>query len=195
MNNIALVFKTGGDYTPEYVNRLANSLAPFGQVTCLTDYEGQLACATHTLAHGWPGWWSKLELFEVFRSGRTVYFDLDTVVHGDISPLFELSEPFYMLSDFYRPKIPASGVMVWNGDHSHLTDGFTVEESQKYRTPLRWYDQGWISSHLREPPKRLQDVCPGLITSYKAHKPAERQASSIVCYHGQPRPKQTGWAI
>lgn len=195
MNNIALVFKTGGDYTPEYVDRLAASLAPFGSVTCLTDYTGPLQCDTWPLLHDWPGWWSKLELFERFRVGRTVYFDLDTVVPGDISPLFDLDGPFYMLSDFYRPERPASGVMVWNGDHAYLTDGFNTEEIEKYRTPLLWHDQGWIASHLRCVPERLQDVCPGLITSYKAHKPGERQASAVVCYHGLPRPKQTGWAI
>lgn len=194
MNNIALVFRTGGDYTPEYVKRLADSLTPYGTVICLTDYDGPLPCVKWPLLTSWPGWWAKLELFERFRYGRTVYFDLDTVIDGDISALFELDAPFYMLRDFYYPERFGSGVMVWNGDHSYVTDDFTPERMGRYSTPRRWGDQGWLTDHVDTPIARLQDECPGLIASYKASTRQEKTDAAIVCYHGQPRPIQTGWA-
>nr|WP_145924153.1 hypothetical protein [Halomonas elongata] len=40
------------------------------------------------LAHGWPGWWSKLELFRP-HGGDLLYLDLDTVVRGDLQPLID----------------------------------------------------------------------------------------------------------
>lgn len=196
MNNIALVYKVGGAYTPEYVERLAASLAPFGQVTCLTDYRGPLSCHREPLLFNWPGWWSKMELFGHFREGRTVYFDLDTVIKGDISPLFELDGPFYMLADFYKPNRRGSGVMVWNGDQVGLFNQFDPKTHvDEYTTPAKWGDQGFIYDNLRLEPGVLQNACPGLISSYKASTPSERDRSAVVCYHGKPRPHETGWKV
>lgn len=196
MDNIALVYKTGGEYTPEYVNRLAGALEPYGLVTCLTDHDGPLRCPTLPLQCGWPGWWSKMELFARFRVGRTVYFDLDTVITGDISPLFRLYGPFYMLADFYKPNRRGSGVMVWNGDHVGLFDQFRpVQHMKEYRTPAKWGDQQFIYDHLRSEPGALQNACPGLIASYKAGTAAEKLRAGVVCYHGKPRPHETGWQV
>lgn len=194
MNNIALVYKTGGEYTAEYVNRLADSLQPFGNVTCLTDSPASLKCNQLPLVMDLPGWWSKLELFARFRKGRTVYFDLDTVINGDISPLLHMPGPFAMLSDFYKPERAASGVMAWDGDYFRIFDNFHPSFMAKYRTPAKWGDQGWISDQIG-PVMRIQDECPGLVASYKAHSEQQRQAAAIVCYHGQPRPHMTGWKV
>ena len=194
MNNIALVFKTGGDFTPEYVERLVAKLSPFGVVTCLTDYDGPLPCCTLPLIAGLPGWWSKMELFRVFRTGRTVYFDLDTVIAGDITPLLQVSAPFAMLSDFYAPHRPASGVMVWQGDWSVLWHEFRQADPAQYQTSEKWGDQGFIAECVPNI-ARLQDIEPGLIASYKASTPDQKAQAAIICYHGLPRPHQTGWTI
>lgn len=137
-----------------------------------------------------------MELFARFRTGRTVYFDLDTVIHGDISPLFQLNEPFYMLADFYKPERRGSGVMAWNGDHVGLFDQFRpVQHMKEYRVPAKWGDQGFIYDHLRSEPRVLQNACPGLIASYKASTEREKLAAGVVCYHGKPRPHETGWKV
>jgi hypothetical protein len=190
---IALVYKTGGDYTSEYVNRLADSLKAYGPVTCLTDSTKPINCRTIPLTHDLPGWWSKIELFKTFKTGRTVYFDLDTVINGDISPLFGLKGPFAMLSDFYKPRQAASGVMVWDGDYSWLWDRFKPSEIGQYNKPSQWGDQGYLSNNLTNI-TRIQEQCPELVASYKASTLQQRQKAAIVCYHGRPRPHQTGWS-
>jgi len=44
-----------------------------------------------SLKHGWPGWWSKLELFrpDIDLRGRVLYLDLDTLVMQDLDPVFD----------------------------------------------------------------------------------------------------------
>ncbi len=66
----------------------------------------------------WPGWWSKLELFNPehpdIGSSDLLYIDIDTVITGDIRPLCNLDK-FSMLSDFGSvdplKAPPASGLM------------------------------------------------------------------------------------
>ena len=50
---------------------------------------------------------------------------------------------------------------------------------------LQWLDRA----------ARWQDILPGMVVSYKAHQLVERKAASVTCYHGQPKPHETGWAI
>lgn len=190
---LACVYKTGGDFTAEYVNRLAESLAPFGPLHVLTDSNEPMDAIAIKLEQGYPGWWSKMELFRRFCVGKTIYFDLDTVIKGDISPLFELPHPFYMLSDFYKPEQEASGVMVWDGNFDYLSSGFTMDKAARYNVPARWYDQGYIRDNLQITPKRLQDALPGFFASYKADSVETRKAASVVCFHGKPRPADVGW--
>lgn len=201
-----LVYRTGGDYTREYVERLAASLTPqFGPVLCLTDDFELVSdpCSGLVAYHmfdQFPGWWSKIEMFRVFSDMgcRFLYFDLDTVITGriDISALNGVK--FAMLSDFYKPERPASGVMYWEGDFSFLYDGFEPSRMYEFKTADRWGDQGYIAEKLSErgiDPERLQNLLPGTFASYKASTPAQKAGASVICYHGRPRPHETGWKI
>ena len=68
MTTIACVLRSGGDYGPEWVEKLACSAGNVMgyrlglRFVCLTDMEvPHVECIP--LAYGWPGWFSKLELF------------------------------------------------------------------------------------------------------------------------------------
>lgn len=192
---VACVYKTGGVYTPEYVKRLRHSVAswlrwPYEWV-CLSDDPG---VATNALHENLPGWWSKFEVMTLGR-GRVLYFDLDTVINGDITPLACVTE-LTLLRDFYRPDGLGSGLMMlpeadreqmwahWEKSrHGHM-GRFAIEGDQAVMEQL------WLNKA-----SRWQDILPGWVTSYKAHTLVERQASSVVCYHGEPKPHQTGWAV
>ena len=192
---LACVYRTGGDFSPEYVQRLVESMRRHSdgcRIVCLSDDPAVSRYCEHVpLVNDWAGWWSKLELFNL--PGKTVYFDLDTVIKGDLTPLVEYPHQFTMLSDFYKPHRPASGVMAWEGDYRYLMDGFTMEKANEYRTPAKWGDQGWISERLD--PDRWQDVIPGQIASYKASSKAEIEAAAVVCFHGRPRPHEVDWKV
>jgi len=192
---VALVYRTGGDYFPEYVRRLAMAARANGArtVVCLSDHHGVSQWCEHIpLTTDWPGWWAKLELFRAL-SGRVVYFDLDTAIRRSIRPILEYPHRFTMLRGFKSDR-GASGVMAWNGDFSHVARDFCASRIPEYSARGgKWGDQDWINDHLGFEPEYFQDIWPGVIASRKLDRVRARMAASIVCYHGKPRPHQCAW--
>jgi hypothetical protein len=198
---VALVLRSGGCYNNEYVIRLVKSLKKHitvpHQITILTDFE-TLDVPSHVnvlpLKKDFTGWWSKLELFDNFKN-KTVYLDLDTIVNGNIDWLVRHDTPFMCLTDLLHPQFFATGVMAWNGDFSYLSDGFDMSMDRNYRQTGNWGDQGYIIKTLNITPQSIQQLYPKQITSYKQSAMLDKEKSSIVCYHGNPRPHETGWVI
>ena len=191
---VACVLRSGGDFDAEYVERLRDGVAAHLELehrfVALSDCP--VPCERLSLQTDWPGWWAKLELFRQLRTGRTLYFDLDTVIVGPLDAIAATPWRFAMLRDWLHPTTFNSSVMAWSGDWSHIAAEFTVERGAGYRTPQRWVDQGWIAEHAGPPPQVLQDAFPGAFVSRKVgprHGPAER----VVCFHGHPRPRDVGW--
>jgi len=199
VDTVALVYRTGGDYSLEYVDRLTKNCIRFGakRVVCLTDDPDVASiCEPIPLKHNWPGWWSKLELFEQLDSA--LYFDLDTVINGDITHLLEYNHKFTMLKGFSKNnQRGASGVMAWNGDYAYLSENFSEERIPEYTNILKskWGDQDWINDHIQSPVEYFQQIFPKQIVSRKCNSLVERQNASVICYHGNPRPHNTGWAV
>ena len=196
---VACVLRSGGAYGPEYVRRLRAGVErplPGARFVCLSDVP---EVATHALAHGWPGWWSKLELFRPgLLTGATLYVDLDTVIAGGLAPLAEAIRPgrFLMLRDFTRPERRGSGVMGWHGDWSAIYRAFAGRAGHvmgTYQTGDRWGDQAFIAEHAGEAVACWQDHVPGAVASYKLHGRTPR--ARVVCFHGRPRPHEIGWAV
>jgi hypothetical protein len=147
------------------------------------------------LAHGWPGWWSKLELFRPDleeRLGDILFFDLDTRIVGDLSDVAAVRE-LTVLSDFYRNERMGSGLMylpahrrpeVWEewmkNPQGHMRK---FRGDQEFLGPFGWQDSA----------KRWQQTLPGQVISYKVHvkgKGALPEGARVLCFHGKPRPWQ-----
>lgn len=203
MLSVACVLRSGGSvYTAEYVRRLADGvwqhLPGAYRMVCLTDDpdampEGVEALGLH---HDWPGWWAKIELFRpgIF-DGPVLYMDLDTVIRGSLEELAHYPHRFTMLSDFYAPQYPASGLMAWEGDYRRLYERFAADPARHiagHCVTGDFGDGGYIAQELGFAPDRFQDLLPGQVASYKATP--DRSAARVVCYHGKPRPHETGWA-
>lgn len=198
---IACVLRSGGEYEPKHVIGLLHQLkrhmqAPF-KLVCLTDCDfkhPEIQCVP--LLHGWPGWWSKLELFRVFKRDYVFYMDLDTMITGDITDIVMPKHGFWGLRDFNHPGSFASGLMAWDGNHSYLYERFaedTHHHTSAHKVPQSWGDQGYIHSALRVPPMAFQDHYGNRIISWKKHvlpHCALTAQPSIVCFHGKPRPWQ-----
>jgi len=199
---ITTLYRSGGEYTAGHVDRLAAQVAitnPEAEFEPLSDMK-----PWRGLRHSWPHWWGKLELFRGgLFSGLVVYLDLDTDVIGDLNRL--VSERFTMLSDFNRPKNPASGVMAWTGDgpiEVYEAAKANPERMARYNTGARWGDQGWIRDYIG-PQSTINGTIarfpPHLCVSYKVHCRRTQQVPEgavVVCYHGKPRPWHTSadWA-
>lgn len=198
MTTWVCVLKLGGEYDPGYVAKLARGLGtwdPTIRLLCLTDYPGDIPGVRKApLLEGWPGWWSKMELFRphLLDGGQLViYLDLDTVVVGDPKPLTEYEGDLCVLSDLYRPEwMIGSGVMLWRGTQMiPIWDRFSKDPEAVMKKHVQRSDH--FLHPFVEGADRVQDIWPGLAVSYKKDcrnvDKAPRQVS-LICFHGRPRP-------
>lgn len=195
MINVACVLKSGGPYDAEYVHRLYEGVSAHLDCftwNCLSDVP---EVATEPLKHNWPRWWPKLELFRRFHGEPTLYLDLDTVVVGDLSDITDSIGQMVMLTDFTRPNDLASGVMGWTGHHAHLYRRFAGQPQRWMNLYPRRGDGLFIADHVGEC-DRFQDLVPGQIVSYKQHcRDGVPEDARVVCFHGNPRPRDVDWHV
>lgn len=185
--------KWGNQFGPEYVNILhdmirRNTTKDY-QFVCYTDDPTGLDCETRELPKELEGWWGKLYLFKELN-GKTLFFDLDTLITNNIDDLLGYEGDFAILRDFYRQDGLQSAIMAWNGDHSYIWDNWN--ESGCPKTPGG--DQTWIETQIKNP-DIIQNIYPGIV-SYKAHCiPYPPRDSRVICFHGLPRPhhKPASW--
>lgn len=191
MITVACVLKSGGIYDASWVEKLKSGVGQHLKMphrfVCLADVD--VPCERIPLRHDWAGWWSKIELFKIMDP--VLFFDLDTLIVGDISGLAKQAEEWGLtaLRDFYRPDGIQSAVMGWGVDMHRVYDLFADD-------PAGWQakigdrgDQGFLESALNLPGVwRWQDTLPGQVVSYKGHCrngiPADARA---ICLHGFPK--------
>lgn len=197
---IICVLRSGGDYTPEYVQNMKNSLDRVlsdcndWEFICLADLSFVASGITISpLIADLEGWWSKLEIFKL--TGPCLYFDLDSVFILDFSHLLKIvqelkSFEFLALKPFRSSEIWASGIMAWNGDWQQLFDDFRPSDMK-----VKW-DQRYIFPKLEKLGATVRSIQGHLIgvCSYKHHCREQLPSdASIVCFHGRPRPHQVAW--
>lgn len=149
----------------------------------------------HVLRDGPASWWAKLQMFEPGRfpkGERCVYFDLDTVITGDLTDLMDYDGPFAGLRDQWRRGELGSGVMSWTaGEADHI---WTNWQEAGCPTDNPRGDQAWISMHMPMA-IRLQDILPGQLGSWKANFGGDAANIGpdvrVVYFHGAPRPHET----
>lgn len=193
MLTVACVLKSGGIYDASWVARLkagvARNLPVEHRFVCLSDVD--VPCERITLEQGWPGWWSKVELFKEFR-GPALFFDLDTAIVGNLTDIAAQAEEleFTLLRDFYRLGDGlGSGVMAWNTDLLRLYEVFLADPSGWQQKLGSRGDQGFIEDNINlRGIARWQDRVPGQIVSYKVHCAGGIPSNArVVCLHGRPK--------
>lgn len=197
MARVVCVLRSGGEYKPEHVRALAKQVPG---LECISDVDiDGVPCIP--MPEHWPGWWSKMNLFHPSIRGDLLYIDLDTVVVGDLSELASLGRTT-LLSDFYYPERPASGLMyLAESDRAKVWAAWIADPKAAMHKCMRHGDQQFIGEVLHDA-QRFQDVLPGRVVSYKVHvaKGLNKRSigdgtvpvgASVVCFHGRPRP----WGI
>lgn len=196
--NIVTVLRSGGIYTPEWVQKLARQL-PGHDVYCMTDMDVEgVTCIP--LATDLPGWWAKLELFRpdtLSEYGhRWLYVDLDSVIVGKITEDMVPDHWFWMLRDFYRKWGGQSAVMAFSADSPETLNAWARFKAEDHMYRFRG-DQDYLEWATGDKFHRLQDHAAGVYLSFKADKVATRpEHPCIISMHGDPKPSDpaAGWA-
>ena len=85
-------------------------------------------------------WYNKFQMYDKFRDGENLYFDLDVIIWKELPDLF--IKDFTLLNDLWwreEAHTPLNSTIVsWTGDVSHIWDKFKSNE-QMY---LEKYNKG-----------------------------------------------------
>jgi len=193
---VACVLRSGGEYHPWHVAWLHSQVArrlPGLRFVCLSDVP--VTCERLPLLYGWPGWWSKVELFRPEIKGDTLFFDLDTVIVGDLSTVASVGRTTLLSdmgnADLIARKAANSSVMyLTESDRAQVWERWIADPNGHMARYGELGDQAMIGEVLYEC-DRWQDVLPGALLSYKIDVfPGEtvRADCAVVYFHGRPRP-------
>lgn len=130
-----------------------------------------------------PGWWSKISLFESGRfSGRVLYLDLDVTVVGALDDLADYPYPFAAIRDYQYPLQVNSSVMAWDaGTADCIYNDFTRDVMDRLHG-----DQNFIYEKIN-PVTFPKHWCPSYKASILTTGKVPNDARVIV-YHGFPKP-------
>lgn len=201
MLTVACVLRSGGIYNATWVDALRRGVEKHLRTphffVCLTDME--VDCEKIPLVTEWGRWWAKLELFRPgLFDGPVLYFDLDTVIVGDLAKLADYPHHFTMAHEYYRPRQKCSTAMAWNGRYDF---GLFQAFDPKLHMPIytrhgRIGDQAYIEEHLAargEPVDTFRDLFGETsIASYKVHQchKGVPKGTAAVAFHGKPKPHE-----
>ena len=212
---IVTVLKQSKKFTPKHAQWIHKQFAPFESV-CLTDAAHINGVKTAPLLFDFPGWWSKLELFNpehpILGKQDLLYFDIDTVITGNLQELMDTATDFTMLSGLsYTNQCNSSIMYIPYHIKQQVWDTF-MQNPQHHmdtcNTPECWGDQGFLSRHTQ--PLQWQQLLPNRIYSYKVdiatpqmlgyeakrsngrHLQTPPTDAIVVCFHGYPSPWKTG---
>jgi hypothetical protein len=190
---IVLVLRASDFYTAEDVEHLTEQLVA-RDVVCLSDVP--VPCERISLRYKWPGWWSKMEMFRPdLGLGDFLYFDLDTIIRGNVAHM-ERCGHLATLRDFYRPEGLGSGMMfIPEAERAAIWQAWIAD-------PDRWMsehsvggDQEFMERYWLGKARRLQDIYPGEVVSFKANTTEEVSRARVVCFHGRPKPRDVQWRV
>ena len=214
-----LTMKWGTLYAADYVNVLYNAISknldhPF-RFVCMTDNASGIIDGVEVLpipemdlgANRFAfGGWPKLSVFrkDLFGlQGRALFVDLDTVIVGDMTPMFQapggvvLIREWRRVVDYFRPR-KVNGMtsifaftlggqsQIYNqfmANPDHAFENYRSEQRwvTNYATDMRFWGEKQVVSFKRDllAPPLLNRVIPP-----KTPGPE----TSVVAFHGVPRP-------
>jgi len=181
---IFCVLKKSAEYDTDYVDHLRAGLGR--ELNVIEDSP-------------WPRWFSKMSLFSPDVRGDILYFDLDTMIVGDISDLLSVNK-LTVLADFNlpKPKFMATGVMfIPECERAEIWNAWISDPELHMKKHGSNGDGGFLSQFWKHKADRWQEVLPGQIVSYKVHwrKKENTSDARVLCFHGRPRPRELNWTV
>jgi hypothetical protein len=138
-----------------------------------------------------------MELFAPELEGDLLYFDLDTMIRGDLSEIAAVNR-LTVLADFYQPTLMASGMMFLpEADRVHAWQEWMRGPGDHMVRHKATGDGGFLRTLWNGPAARWQKILPDQVVSYKEHvrHRGVPEGARVVCFHGSPRPRDIGWQL
>ena len=203
MITVATVF-AGTKYTQDYVKRLELAVSKHLTIphrfVCLTDQPDELDCETLPIPLDLEAWWGKVALFGDLIPERILFFDLDTVIVGNIDDFARYEGDLAIIRPFYRNSGFASGVLnIGPGAHRNVWHLFRKSPERAIQfcaenadPPWNNGDQRWLELTVSNA-DYWQELLPGQLVSYKVHcsESGEKPDNArVICFHGKPDPHE-----
>ena len=198
MTTVICVLKSGGIYDASWVDKLKrgverNITVPH-RFVCLSDVP--VECERIPLKNDWPGWWAKINLFEPgLINGPTLYLDLDTIITGNIDGFMDFPYDFAMLENFNDNSFIGSGMMWFK---NKAPTGIYERFIQNPQQIMNHYAEAKFGSYMGDQAfifdmleRQVDKIASPALRSYKRHcRGGLPKGTSIVCFHGRPRPNE-----
>jgi len=218
MSAIVACVRTGTKFGFEYVIKLRNMLQRHlikrdYRVVCFTDQPERCEWVDFidVSAVGLKGWWAKMILFEpAWRGGsQIIYFDLDTVIIGDLTPLLGVPDEFAILESPVRragnPSYPCrfnSSVMTISGGRcAFMWERFDKRRSQLMLAHDRYGDQAAIETLYPDAAILNRRMPKGFFCNYRDLTMIPPKDTSVINFGGPNKPHvcqipwvQAAWA-
>jgi len=137
-------------------------------------------------------WYNKFQMYDKFRDGENLYFDLDVIIWKELPDLFR--KDFTLLNDLWwreEAHTPLNSTIVsWTGDVSHIWDKFKEDED----VYLEKYDRGSDEFYYREIEYNCYDkVCPSIKNHMYEIPPKEFSICTLGQMNHLLEPGWQGW--
>ena len=133
-------------------------------------------------------WYNKLQMYDIYRDGENLYFDLDVIIYNKLPNL--IRKEFTLLDDTWWRE-PAhtplnSSVVSWTGDVSHIWKKFKSNDKEY----LKKYNKGSDEFYYKEIEYKTYDkVCP----KFKETKDENYSMCTLGQLHHIMEKGWTGW--
>lgn len=116
--------RTGSKYDEWYEHNLKHMIDKYSNLQY-----NEFVCITDDIYDDERGVFNKLQMFDKYKDGQNIYFDLDVLIKGDCNHF--LRDDFTVLHAHWRDEHHTplnSSIVSWKGDASHVTEYFHKNE-------------------------------------------------------------------
>ena len=174
---VLAVLRSGGEFQPKHVQALqrqAARWAPTAKFACLSDVDVP-GVERIPLKHDWPGWWSKMALFDPAIEGDIFCTDLDNVFLGPLDDILSVTEYTTQRGQsnalaFYPAAVRAKIWEEWMRDPAGHMHRFAPENAE---VKHRFGDGGFIASVVTSE-QCWEDLFPGQVMNIVLLKDSTR---------------------
>ena len=136
-------------------------------------------------------WFNKLQMYDKFRDGENLYFDLDMVIFDKLPDL--VRREFTLLDDtWWRDKAHTplnSSIVSWTGDKSWIWDKFKYNDEEYLKIFNKGSDEFYYKCVNYE---TYDKVCPS-IKDYMYEKPKDFSICTLGQMHHLQEKGWSGW--